>query len=188
MVIASVRKLHAGAIKNDALLVFANLADPLSTGGQSGRGQVGELRSALRLFLEQSSSGLLSLYVWCFYFSRAQTYHLTRMPAAHTHSWRPTYCILCAVRSSSCADPLRAAAITYSDNNCQSFKVPVHLLQVVYTYNTKKQEVSKTKHRATQHSNITNCCQYFLLCDQITEKLMSFPSASAILCLHGWTW
>lgn len=30
MVIASVRKLHAAAIKNDALLVLAHLADPVS--------------------------------------------------------------------------------------------------------------------------------------------------------------
>lgn len=142
MVIVSVRKLHAGAIKNDALLVFANLADPLS--GQGGRGRAGALRSALRLFLEQSSSEQLWLYVWCFYFSRAQTYHLARMHAAHTHWWRPTYCILCAVRSPSSADALRAAASAYRDNKCQGFKLHVHLLQVVHTYSARKQEGSKT--------------------------------------------
>ena len=40
---ASVRKSRAGAIKNDALVLFffANLADPVSAGGQGGQGPSG---------------------------------------------------------------------------------------------------------------------------------------------------
>lgn len=98
---ASVRKLCVGAIKNDALLVFANLTDPVSVGGRDGWGKAGTHRSSSRLFLEQSFSGLLWLYVWCFYFLVLR-HHLTRTRAARSHQ-RPTsaccqelcFCWLC---------------------------------------------------------------------------------------------
>ena len=54
------------------------------------RARAGALRSALGLYLEQSSFGLILLYVRYFYFTWALTYNLARMHAAHTHTYTLT--------------------------------------------------------------------------------------------------
>lgn len=66
---------------------------------------------------------------------------------SHTHTLLEAnfLCVLCPVRSCRSADPLRAAASSYRDNKCQSLKVQVHLLQVVYTHRIKPQEVAATE-------------------------------------------
>lgn len=62
--IASVRKLHAGAIKNDALLVFHQTSLTQLEWAVSGRVREGAFRRTLMLFLEQSFLFVLIVFIF----------------------------------------------------------------------------------------------------------------------------